>query len=55
MAVDVDKILGLLDQTYINRAVLQQHDVARETFTLRLYKHLKLVKTYGIAVGQAGL
>lgn len=34
MAVDVDKILGLLDQTYINRAVLQQHDVARETFKL---------------------
>jgi hypothetical protein len=29
--------------------------VSRETFTLRLYKHLKLVKTYGIAVGQAGL
>jgi hypothetical protein len=29
--------------------------VSRETFTLRLYKHLKLVKTYGIAVGQSGL
>ena len=29
--------------------------VSRETFTLRLYKKLKLVKTYGIAVGQAGL
>ncbi len=29
--------------------------VSRETFTLRLYKHLKLVKTYRIAVGQAGL
>jgi hypothetical protein len=29
--------------------------VSRETFTLRLYKNLKLVKTYGIAVGQAGL
>jgi hypothetical protein len=29
--------------------------VSRETYTLRLYKHLKLVKTYGIAVGQAGL
>jgi hypothetical protein len=29
--------------------------VSRETFTLRLYKHLRLVKTYGIAVGQSGL
>jgi lipoprotein-anchoring transpeptidase ErfK/SrfK len=29
--------------------------VSRETFTLRLYKRLKLVKKYGIAVGQAGL
>jgi hypothetical protein len=29
--------------------------VSRETFTLRLYKNLRLVKTYGIAVGQAGL
>jgi lipoprotein-anchoring transpeptidase ErfK/SrfK len=29
--------------------------VSRETFTLRLYKHLKLAKTYGIAVGRAGL
>jgi hypothetical protein len=29
--------------------------VSRETYTLRLYKNLKLVKTYGIAVGQAGL
>jgi hypothetical protein len=29
--------------------------VSRETFTLRLYKGLKLVKRYGIAVGQAGL
>jgi lipoprotein-anchoring transpeptidase ErfK/SrfK len=29
--------------------------VSRETFTLRLYKNLKLVKKYGIAVGQAGL
>lgn len=29
--------------------------VSRETFTLRLYKHLKLSKTYGIAVGMQGL
>jgi L,D-transpeptidase catalytic domain/Putative peptidoglycan binding domain len=29
--------------------------VSRETFTLRLYKNLKLVKSYGIAVGRAGL
>jgi hypothetical protein len=29
--------------------------VSRETFTLRLYKNLKLKKTYRIAVGQAGL
>jgi lipoprotein-anchoring transpeptidase ErfK/SrfK len=29
--------------------------VSRETFTLRLYKHLKLVRTFGIAVGRAGL
>jgi len=29
--------------------------VSRETFTLRLYKQLKLVKTYPIAVGMAGL
>jgi hypothetical protein len=29
--------------------------VSRETFTLRLYKRLKLVKTYPIAVGRAGL
>jgi hypothetical protein len=29
--------------------------VSRETYTLRLYKRLKLVKTYRIAVGQAGL
>lgn len=29
--------------------------VSRETFTLRLYKGLKLVKKYGIAVGRAGL
>lgn len=29
--------------------------VSRETFTLRLYKHLKLVKAYGIAVGMQGL
>jgi lipoprotein-anchoring transpeptidase ErfK/SrfK len=29
--------------------------VSRETFTLRLYKNLKLVKTYRIAVGRAGL
>jgi hypothetical protein len=29
--------------------------VSRETFTLRLYKRLKLVKTYHIAVGMAGL
>jgi hypothetical protein len=29
--------------------------VSRETFTLRLYKNLKLTKTYRIAVGQAGL
>lgn len=29
--------------------------VSRETFTLRLYKHLKLVKTYGVAVGMQGL
>jgi lipoprotein-anchoring transpeptidase ErfK/SrfK len=29
--------------------------VSRETFTLRLYKRLKLVKRYGIAVGRAGL
>jgi lipoprotein-anchoring transpeptidase ErfK/SrfK len=29
--------------------------VSRETFTLRLYKNLRLVKKYGIAVGQAGL
>jgi hypothetical protein len=29
--------------------------VSRETFTLRLFKHLKLVKTYHIAVGRIGL
>ena len=29
--------------------------VSRETFTLRLYKRLRLVKTYRIAVGRAGL
>ena len=29
--------------------------VSRETFTLRLFKHLKLTKTYPIAVGRAGL
>jgi len=29
--------------------------VSRETFTLRLFKSLKLVKTYRIAVGRAGL
>jgi hypothetical protein len=29
--------------------------VSRETFTLRLFKHLKLAKTYRIAVGRAGL
>jgi lipoprotein-anchoring transpeptidase ErfK/SrfK len=29
--------------------------VSRETYTLRLYKNLRLVKTYGIAVGRAGL
>jgi lipoprotein-anchoring transpeptidase ErfK/SrfK len=29
--------------------------VSRETYTLRLYKGLRLVKKYGIAVGQAGL
>jgi hypothetical protein len=29
--------------------------VSRETYALRLYKHLKLVKTYGIAVGMQGL
>jgi hypothetical protein len=29
--------------------------VSRETFTLRLFKHLKLLRTYPIAVGQAGL
>jgi hypothetical protein len=29
--------------------------VSRETFTLRLYKNLKLAKTYRIAVGQQGL
>jgi lipoprotein-anchoring transpeptidase ErfK/SrfK len=29
--------------------------VDRGTYKLRLYKHLKLVKTYGIAVGQVGL
>ena len=29
--------------------------VDRETFTLRLYRHLKLAKRYSIAVGQAGL
>jgi lipoprotein-anchoring transpeptidase ErfK/SrfK len=29
--------------------------VSRETFTLRLYKKLRLVKTYPIAVGMAGL
>jgi L,D-transpeptidase-like protein/putative peptidoglycan binding protein len=29
--------------------------VSRETFTLRLYKHLKLARTFHIAVGQAGL
>jgi hypothetical protein len=29
--------------------------VSRETFTLRLYKRLRLVKTYGIAVGMQGL
>jgi hypothetical protein len=29
--------------------------VSRETFKLRLYKHLKLVKIYSIAVGQQGL
>ncbi|HEX7526766.1 MAG TPA: L,D-transpeptidase family protein [Gaiellaceae bacterium] len=29
--------------------------VDRETFTLRLFKHLKLVRTFRIAVGRAGL
>jgi lipoprotein-anchoring transpeptidase ErfK/SrfK len=29
--------------------------VSRETFTLRLYTHLKLARTFRIAVGQAGL
>jgi hypothetical protein len=29
--------------------------VSRETYTLRLYKRLRLVKTYPIAVGRAGL
>jgi lipoprotein-anchoring transpeptidase ErfK/SrfK len=29
--------------------------VDRGAFTLKLYKHLELVKTYGIAVGMAGL
>jgi L,D-transpeptidase catalytic domain/Putative peptidoglycan binding domain len=29
--------------------------IDRETFTLRLYRHLKLAKRYSIAVGQAGL
>ena len=29
--------------------------VSRETYTLRLYKHLKLAKIYGIAVGMQGL
>jgi L,D-transpeptidase catalytic domain len=29
--------------------------ISRETFTLRLYKQLKLVRTYPIAVGRAGL
>lgn len=32
--MDVDRILGLIDQTRINRAVLMQHDEARETFKL---------------------
>jgi len=34
MSIDVDRILDLLDSAQINRTVLQQHDVARETFTL---------------------
>lgn len=34
MSVDVDKILDLIDQTHINRTVLMQHDVARESFTV---------------------
>ena len=29
--------------------------VSRETFTLRLFKHLKLARTFRIAVGRAGL
>jgi len=29
--------------------------VSRETYTLRLFRHLKLAKTYPIAVGRAGL
>jgi lipoprotein-anchoring transpeptidase ErfK/SrfK len=29
--------------------------VSRETFTLRLFKHLKLARTFRVAVGQAGL
>jgi len=39
-----------LEQTYSTYLL-----VSRETFTLRLYKKLKLVKSYGIAVGRAGL
>lgn len=40
-------------------ALLHQYEtlilISRETFTLRLYKQLRLVKTYPIAVGRAGL
>lgn len=34
MAVDVDRILELLSQSFINREVLVKHDVARESFQL---------------------
>ncbi len=32
MSVDLDKILDLIGQDYINRSVLSQHDLARESF-----------------------
>lgn len=48
-----------LHARWTTRTITKKYDtfilVSRETFRLRLYKQLKLVKTYPIAVGMAGL
>ncbi len=52
--IKVRKIKPKVNATAARKTVLTVITIKQSTFTLRLFKHLKVVKTYKVAVGQSG-